>query len=234
MTQVGNRIFTKIERADKALVERFAKIPTSNINDQMNRLYNTDSTIKPLNKARMAGTAFTVRCNLGDNMMLHRALDLAQPGDVIVVDDGGCTRRSLAGEIMMTYAMKRGIAGVAVNGCLRDYDALSEMEMPIYCKGITPQGPFKFGPGEINVPVVLGGVVVMPGDILIGDPDGIVVIRKGDAADVIEAAEKKLAGETKKLAKYHSEGPDIDVHEPKWREEVLKSGAVVIDDKQKL
>jgi len=234
MTQVGNRIFLGIERADKSLVERFSKIPTSNINDQMNRLYNTDSTIKPLNKARMAGTALTVRCTAGDNMMFHRALDLAQPGDVIVVDDGGCMVRSLAGEIMMTYAQLRGIAGVAVNGCLRDYDALSEMTMPIYCKGITPQGPFKNGPGEINVPVNLGGVVVMPGDIIIGDPDGIVVIRKEDAADVIEAAEKKVAGETVKLNKYHTEGPDVDVHGPNWEKNVAKAGCVTIDAKQKL
>lgn len=212
-TAVGFRIFNNITRPDPEFIEKFKGIPTSNINDEMNRLYNTSAAIRPLNKVTtFAGPAFTVKVPIGDNLMFHKALDLAQPGDVIIVDGAGAMDRSLAGEIMMTFAELKGIAAVVVDGTLRDYDALSQLDMPIYCKGITPQGPFKHGPGEINVPVCCGGIVVFPGDIIVGDPDGIVVIRPEDAGEVLTAAQKKLAGEIAKLSKYHALGPDYEEH----------------------
>ena len=229
MSNVGFRIFTHIDRPDPALVERFRGIPSSNINDMMNRLYNTDSTIKSLNGRPLLGTAFTVKAPAGDNMMFHRALDLAQPGDVIVVDGGGCSVRSLAGEIMMTYCQGRGFAGVVVNGCLRDLDGIQKLDMPVYATGITPQGPYKNGPGEINVPVCIGGVAVLPGDILVGDVDGIVVIRKEDAPLIIDEAVAKLAQEEKKLEGYHKNGPDFDKHVPNWEKQVADKGVVYID-----
>lgn len=232
MSKVGFRVFTKVERADRQLVERFRNIPTSNINDMMNRLYNTDATIKRYNPKAgpMAGTAITVRAPLGDNAMFHRALDLAQPGDVVVVDAGGCNERALAGEIMMTYSVKKGIAGWVVNGALRDLGGLLECPMPVYCTGITPQGPYKNGPGEINVPVCCGGVVVMPGDIVIGDEDGVVVIRKEDAADIIGEAEDKLAKETVKLERYAKVGLEGDKHQETWIKNLEKLGVTYIED----
>ena len=232
MSNIGFRIFTKVERPDRALVERFRGIPSSNINDMMNRLYNTDATIKRYNPQAgpMVGTAITVKAPLGDNAMFHRALDLAQPGDVIVVDAGGCNERSLAGEIMMTYSVKKGIAGWVVNGALRDLGGLMECPMPVYCTGITPQGPFKNGPGEINVPVCCGGVVVMPGDIVVGDEDGVVVVRKEDAETVIAEAEDKLAKETAKLKRYAEIGLEGDKHEESWIKTVEKLGVTYIDD----
>lgn len=222
----GFRVFTKVDRPDRALVERFRGIPTSNINDMMNRLYNTNGSIHPMNEVPMVGTAFTVKAPLGDNMVFHRALDLAQPGDVIVVDGGGCTDRSLAGEIMMTYAAKRGIAGIVVDGALRDADGLKNCPMPIYCKAITPQGPYKHGPGEINVPVCCGGVAVLPGDIVVGDADGVVFIRPEDAPFIIEKAEKKFATEEKKLEMYRTVGIDEDKHRPSYEKQLREAGAV--------
>lgn len=221
---IGFRVFNEIERPDRGLVERFAGIPTSNINDMMNRLYNTDGTIHPLNQVPLLGTAVTVKVPLGDNLMFHCALDVAQPGDVLVVDGGGCTDRSLAGEIMITYAAKKGLAGIVVNGALRDLDGIQSAPIAIYAKGITPQGPYKNGPGEINVPVCCGGVVVMPGDILVGDMDGIVVIRKEDAADLIEAAVQKLDDETKKLTSYANEGIDQEAHTATWQKKAEQLG----------
>ena len=200
MSVIGNRIFTKFTRATKELVEAFRGIPSSNINDEMNRLFNMNENIRLLNPTtskQLLGTAFTVRVPLGDNLFFHEALDRAQPGDVIVVEAGGYCNRSLAGEIMMKFAQYKGIAGIVADGCLRDADALSKMEMPIYCVGITPQGPFKNGPGEIGTPVAVGGQVVFPGDIIVGDADGIVVIHKEDADLVAEVAKKKKAGEDK-------------------------------------
>lgn len=224
---VGFRVFTDITRPDSNLIKRFSGIPTSNINDMMNRLYNTNGSIHPMNNHPLAGTAFTVKAPIGDNLAFHRALDLAKPGDVIVVDGGGCCDRSLAGEIMITYATARGIAGIVVDGALRDKEALEKASIPIYCKAVTPQGPYKNGPGEINVPICCGGVAVLPGDIVIGDDDGIVFIRQEDAGFIIEKAEKKVRDEAKKLLMYHTEGIDEETHRTKYENEFSSKGAKV-------
>ncbi len=195
---IGLRIFNKAPRPDPAVIEAFRGLPSSNINDEMNRLYCMHSSISPLNRVEsMIGTAITVKAPVGDNLMFHQALDMAQPGDIIVVDGGGSMERSLAGEIMLRFACMKGLAGVVVDGCLRDLDGIQSLSMPVYAKGITPQGPFKFGPGEVNVPVSCGGQVVFPGDILVGDMDGIVVIRRQDAQAVAAAAIAKKSGEDK-------------------------------------
>jgi regulator of RNase E activity RraA len=231
MSNIGFRIFTKIDRPNSELVKRFKGIPTSNINDMMNRLYNTDSTIKLLNSSGpLLGTAITVKAPVGDNAMFHRALDLALPGDVIVVDGGGCEERSLAGEIMMTYSVKKEIAGWVINGALRDLDGIRRCPIPIYGKCITPQGPYKNGPGEINVPICCGGVAVLPGDIVVGDDDGIVFIRKADALLVIEEAIEKYAAETKKLKNYAETGLRDDKHESTWESAVEKLGVIYVDN----
>ncbi|MDO5549958.1 MAG: RraA family protein [Lachnospiraceae bacterium] len=204
MSNVGFRQYNNIKRADRALVELFRGIPTPNIDDNMNRMFSLRG-LKPYNKAPLLGTAFTVRVPAGNNLMFNRAIDLAQPGDVIVVDGGGYMERALCGEIMMTYAKKRGIAGFIVNGCIRDVEATAEMDFPVYALGQNPNGPMKNGPGEINTPVVCGGMVIMPGDILAGDADGLVVIRPEDAAEVAQKAVKQNEGE-KKLLETIAEG----------------------------
>ena len=200
MLNVGNRYFTEVKRPDRSLVERFRGLPSSNINDEMNRLFCMHDYMKllnPENSVQLVGTAITVKAPIGDNLMFHQALDMSQPGDIIVVDGGSGNNRSLAGEIMMRFAQEKGLAGIVVDGCLRDLDGIKSLKMPIYAKGITPQGPYKNGPGEVNVPVSCGGQVVFPGDILVGDQDGIVVIRPQDAEAVLEVALKKKAGEDK-------------------------------------
>lgn len=229
-TNVGFRVYSKIDRPDPELVEKFRGIPSSNINDEMNRLYCMSAAISPLNEVEsMVGTAFTVKAPMGDNLMFHRALDMARPGDIIVVDGAGAMDRSLAGEIMITFAEKKGIAGIVVDGALRDLDGIRRSSIPVYARGITPQGPFKNGPGEIGVPVCCGGIVVFPGDILVGDQDGIVVIRPADAGEVLKAAQKKLASETAKLSKYAAEGPDIEAHAERIQKNLESKGAAFIE-----
>ncbi|WMJ83692.1 RraA family protein [Oscillospiraceae bacterium LTW-04] len=197
MISIGNRIFTKVERPDPKIVELFRGLPSSNINDEMNRLFCMHDYIRPLNNVPLLGTAITVKAPIGDNLFFHQALDMAQPGDVIVVDGGSGCNRSLAGEIMVRFAAKKGLAGIVVDGCLRDLDGIKVLPIAVYAKGITPQGPFKFGPGEINTPIACGGQVVFPGDILVGDADGIVVIHRQDAEAVANVAIKKKAAEDK-------------------------------------
>ncbi len=197
---IGFRVFKNVERVSADVLEAFRGIPASNIADQMGRLYCTDSSIKAFNKTPLLGSAFTVKVPQGDNLMIHYALELAEPGDVLVIDGEGDLSHSLLGEIMVTYARQKKIAGVVVNGCIRDSDALSKLtDFSVYAMGVTPQGPYKNGPGEINVPVCCGGVAVLPGDLLAGDQDGIVVIRRDDAPGLIEGARKKFASEEEML-----------------------------------
>lgn len=159
MITIGNRIFTEVKRPSRELVEKFRGLPSSNINDEMNRLFCMHDYMKLLNPGtavQLLGTAITVKAPIGDNLFFHEALDLAQPGDIIVVDGGSGCNRSLAGEIMMRFAQLKGIAGFVVDGCLRDLDGAETLTMPVYAKGVTPQGPFKFGPGEVNTPIACG------------------------------------------------------------------------------
>jgi RraA family protein len=190
MKNIGCKIISNFQRPDRKLVELFKDLPVANIDDCMNRTAAVDPAINPLNKATLLGTAFTVKVPEGDNLMFHKAMDLAQPGDVIVIDAGGDTKRAIFGELMVTYCKSRGIAGVIVDGSVRDADALSEMDIAVYAKGITPNGPYKNGPGEINTPITFGGKVVCPGDIIVGDGDGIVVIRPEEAEFIAEQTRK--------------------------------------------
>lgn len=158
------------------MVEGFKGLPVANVADEMNRFFCVAARIKPYNDKPLLGTAITVKLRAADNLMLYKALELAQPGDVIIVDAQGDLSSAITGEIMMTQAAVNGIAGVVIDGAIRDAEAMPELDMPVYVAGVTPKGPYKDGPGEINVPVCCGGVVVNPGDIVVGDSDGIVII----------------------------------------------------------
>lgn len=186
-------------RPDRKLTEAFQGLPSSNINDNMGRLYNTNSSIRPLNGLPICGPAFTVKVPQGDNLMFHKALDLALPGDIIVVDGEGDMEHALAGELMIRHAIRRKLGGFVINGCMRDLDAIESLPFPVYAKGITPQGPYKNGPGEINVPVCCAGRVICPGDILVGDRDGIAIIPVEFAEELLPKAKKKFEGEQKRI-----------------------------------
>jgi len=186
---IGCRIRKNIIRPNKKLIEAFRGIPVANIDDCMNRIACLDANIQPINHTPLLGVAFTVRCPAGDNLMLHKAMDLAKPGDVIVVAAAGSMSRSICGDIMSTYCKSRGVVGFIIDGCIRDHDELSAYtDFAVYARGVTPNGPYKNGPGEINFPVSVGGIVITPGDILIGDGDGVVVIRPEEAAGLAKAA----------------------------------------------
>lgn len=195
MSNIGFRIYTQINRPAIDIIKGFRGIPVANISDLMNRSGVLDSRIQKIGGRKLIGPAFTVRTRAGDNLMLHKALQMAEPGDVIVVDGAGELSQAITGEIMMATAAQKGIAGVIIDGAVRDVEALRQMEMPIYAAGVTPAGPYKDGPGEINVPVSVGGVVIRPGDIIVGDGDGVVVIRPDDVGDLIEKAQAKHKGE---------------------------------------
>jgi len=196
---VGFRIFPSPPRADGALLERLARLPVSNVSDNMLRGHGAG--LQAFHRSgRMVGTAFTVRTRPGDNLMVHKAIDMAVAGDVIVVDAGGALENAIIGELMAGWAAKRGIAGLVIDGAIRDSEALSAGDFPVYAAGVTHRGPWKDGPGEINVPVCIDGMVVMPGDLVVGDHDGLLAIPQRDAARVIEAAEAQHRKEQASLA----------------------------------
>ncbi|VBB05094.1 demethylmenaquinone methyltransferase [Lucifera butyrica] len=226
MSNVGLRIFTQVKRPPQALIEGFAGIPVANIADNMNRMSCMNAKIRPISDVSLLGPAFTVKSRPGDNLMLHRALDLAEPGDIVVVDAQGDLTNSIMGELMASWAKQRGLGGFVIDGAIRDVGALKKMGMPIYAAGITPAGPYKDGPGEINVPVVCGGVVVHPGDILVGDADGIVVIIPRDAEMLLEKAKEKSRQESKVM-----EDIAQGAWDRRWVERELEArGAVVVQE----
>lgn len=196
MSNLGFRIFTEFERPSRELIEGFMDLPVANLADNMGRISCVDSAIKPFNKGKLLGCAFTVKAPAGDNLMFHKALDMAHEGDIIVVDGGGYMERSLCGEIMMRYSMMKKLGGFLLDGCIRDVEAARDLDFPVYARGVNPNGPYKNGPGEINVPVSIGGQVVFPGDIIVGDEDGVVIVRPEDAKELIEKTKKFNDNET--------------------------------------
>ena len=185
---VGKRIYLQRELPDMKLVEEFKNIPAS-----------IHLVSKP--KAQMmAGPAYTVKCRAGDNLALHAALNFCQEGDVLVVSNEEDNTRALMGEIMMAYlCYTKKIAGIVLDGPIRDIDEIGNWDFPVYCTGTTPGGPYKEGPGEINVPIACGGVSVNPGDIILADPDGVIVIPRKDAPVILEDAKKFMAADAAKL-----------------------------------
>lgn len=195
---IGCKIIRDFPRPDPDLVARFQNMPVANIDDCMGRIAAVDAAIEPVGyKGQLLGVAFTLRVPQGDNLMFHAAMDLAKPGDVIVIDAGGFTDRAIFGELMATYCKTRGIRGIVCDGAIRDRGGLAAMEnFSVYARAATPNGPYKNGPGEINVPVIIGGKLVKPGDIVVGDDDGVLFIDPAIAAelaDATEAVEKKEA-----------------------------------------
>jgi len=149
----------------------------------------------------MVGAALTVKARPGDNLLIHKALDMAGPGDVVVVSNEGDRGRALAGEVMVTHAEYRGIPGIVFDGPIRDMDVLKDSNLFLYATGSTPGGPFKFGPGEINVPIACGGITVVPGDLIIGDPDGVIVVPRSDAEEILSQAKEFAQKDQAKVAK---------------------------------
>ena len=176
-------------RPKNELVEKFRSIPTAIISDNMHRIFAGGAGLRPLHgDALLCGSALTVRTRPGDNLMVHKALDVARPGDVIVVDAGGDMTNAIIGEIMLNYAISRGVAGFVIDGAVRDSAAIARGGLPVYARGVTHRGPYKDGPGEVGVPVTVGGMVVASGDIVVGDEDGLLAVPQSHAEEILKLA----------------------------------------------
>jgi RraA family protein len=215
---IGFKILKCERRVSAETVAKFRTLPVANISDCMFRMTAGGPRLLPMHAGGvMCGPAFTVKCRPGDNLMVHAALNRAERGDIIVVDAGGDLTNAIIGELMSSYAEHAGFGGFVINGAIRDSGALRASEFPVYAAGITHRGPYKDGPGEINVPIALDGMVINPGDLIIGDDDGLMCVPFEQTEEVYRATKAKFESEEVTLAETRAGKVDR-----KWVEDLLK------------
>jgi regulator of RNase E activity RraA len=212
------------ERVSAEVVREAGKFQAAILADVAGRRGTLDGRIAPLDPSmKLAGPAFTIEVRAGDNLMIHAAMTMAKPGDILVVDgkaDRGC---ALMGAIMINACRQLGLGGVVMDAAMRDSLELRELGFPVFCVGTNPNGPTKFVPGRINWPISCGGISVNPGDLVVGDADGVVIVEREKAASLLPLAGKKLADETQRIA-------DIRANRelrPKWLEGALRAAGVL-------
>lgn len=194
----GFRIRKNIRRPKKNIVNGLGEFDTPVISDLMNRLYTMVPAIRNMTAPdlKIIGTACTVKVYPGDNLMVHKALDIAAAQDIIVVDAGGSPMNAVLGDLVSTKARHRGIGGFIVDGYIRDLPGITALRFPVYARGVTPIGPLHRGPGEINFPIQCGGIVVNPGDIVVGDMNGVVVIPQEIAENLLHRLQDRREAES--------------------------------------
>jgi 4-hydroxy-4-methyl-2-oxoglutarate aldolase len=217
-------VIRDFERVDAAIVKEASRYPASILADVAGRRGALSGRIAPLDPSmRFAGPALTVDVRPGDNLMIHAALAIAKPGDVILVDGKGDLSAALMGEIMCQQCVALGVAAVVLDGAARDGVAIRELGFPMYAAGLNPNGPTKFVPGRLNHPISIGGVTVYPGDLVVGDGDGVTVIERAKAAAMLPLAAEKLAAEAKRIDSIRS-GKAL---RPGWLDGALRAAGVI-------
>jgi|SRR5690625_1109966 len=216
--EVGFNIYRDFERPSQELIETYSEFVTANISDTMGRLFTLDYRIKPVYSPmrKVCGPAFTVHARPGDNLLTLKAIELAKPGDVLVISGLYDTNNSVWGGFMSIMAAKKGIAGVITDGLMRDVAQTQEVDLPVYALGVTPAAPTKEGTGQINTTISCGGVVIEPGDIIVADEDGVVAVPLADAAALVPTVQEKIAKEAA------------------WMEKVLAGELIAIDSATQL
>ncbi|KAF0856460.1 RraA family protein (plasmid) [Pantoea dispersa] len=221
----NNLINRNIERVSALSVSQAAVFQAAILADVAGRRGTLHGRVKPLSpQMKVAGPAITVEVRPGDNLAIHAALAIAQPGDVLVVDGKGDISCALLGEIMATQAEASGIAGIIIDGAVRDADALAQGSYPVFAAGLNPSGPTKSIPGRVNHPVSVAGASIEPGDLVVGDADGVVVIAKQDVERIIALAAKKLDAETRRIA-----GIKQGDLRPGWLEGALRAAGMLAE-----
>lgn len=217
-----------IIRTAPELVKQAAEFQAAILADVAGRRGTLHGRVKPVAPTmKVAGPAITVEVRPGDNLAIHAALAIAQPGDVIVVDGKGDISCALIGEIMSTQAEASGIAGIIIDGAVRDSDALCENGFPVFSAGLNPCGPTKSVAGRVNYPTSVAGAAIQPGDLIIGDVDGVVVLPREAVPALLELAQKKLDAEAKRIAAIR----DGDIRAP-WLEKTLLAAGMLIEGEE--
>ncbi|MCM2292645.1 RraA family protein [Allorhizobium sp. BGMRC 0089] len=198
---IGFRVCKRERKIEAKWVEAFRALPVANVSDVMSRMTAAGPALRPYyTGGTMTGAAVTVKARPGDNLMVHKALDIAEPGDIVVVDAGGDLTNAIIGELMVAHAAQRGLGGIVIFGAIRDSAELQAGSFPVFAAGVTHRGPYKDGPGEVNVPISLNGMVIHPGDLICGDADGVLSVPIDAAEAIFAAATKKHQAETAQMA----------------------------------
>jgi regulator of RNase E activity RraA len=212
------------ERVSPAIIKQAGEFASSILADVAGRRGALHGRIAPLSLAtRMAGPAFTIEIRPGDNLMIHAAMAMAKPGDILVIDGKADRTCALMGSIMIHACQKLGFGGVILDASHRDTEELLEMGFPVYSIGANPNGPTKYQPGRINWPISCGDVVINPGDLIVGDADGVVVVEREKAQSLLSLAKSKYDDEQKRLSDIAS-GAAL---RPKWLEGALVAAGVL-------
>ena len=222
----GFRVRHEVDRPATETVQTLGAFDTPTISDLMNRLYTMVPAIRNLtDTTRIVGPACTVKVYPGDNLMVHKSLDVAQPGDVIVIDTSGSGLTAVLGDLVSTKARHRGVAGFVVDGLIRDLPGIRALgDFPVFARGVTPIGPLHRGPGEINHPISAGGIVVQAGDVIVGDPNGIVVVPRELTDEMVSRLNARKAAEADYTAAV-GRGEFSNT----WVDDILSQNGVVID-----
>nr|WP_315596014.1 RraA family protein [uncultured Cupriavidus sp.] len=223
-TQQLPDVIRDFERVSPDVVKQASEFASSIFADVAGRRGGLHGRIAPLSpKSRFCGPAVTVEVRPGDNLMIHAAMALAQPGDVILVDGKGDQSSALMGAIMVNQCIALGVAAVVLDAAARDAEEIIETGFPMYSVGLNPNGPTKFVPGRVNHPIQCGGVTVRPGDLVIGDADGVVVIEREKAPALIEEAARKVKAERKRIDGIKSG----EALRPSWLDDALRAAGVL-------
>jgi len=207
-------VITHIERTPKELIDQFCGIGTATVHEASGRKGAVDCAIKPISRGvRLCGPAFTVQCHPGDNLMLHKAIERAQPGDILVASVGGYYEAGYWGGLMATSAVAKKIGGLAIDGSIRDSAEIIRMGFPIFCRGFCIRGTTKTVLGLINHPTLFGGVLIHPGDLILGDDDGIVVVERMECEEVLEKSIKRVEAEKVKSEKLKAGVSSVELNQ---------------------
>ena len=194
-------VFTQVPRPDRKLVEAFKDIGAATVYEAAGRRGSVDPRIKPLARGiRLLGPAFTVECHPKDNLMLHKALQIAEKGDILVASTQDYPEAGYWGGLMAGSAIARQLGGLVIDGCVRDSTEILEMRFPVFCRGTCIRGTTKGILGRVNHPILFGNVLVNPGDLVLGDDDGLVIVEREEIEAVLKAAQERDAKEEKKAA----------------------------------
>ena len=206
-------VINKIERPSRELIDRFRKIGAATVHEASGQKGGVSPAIKPVAKGvRICGPAFTVQCHPKDNLMLHKALERAQPGDILVASVGGYFEGGYWGGLMATSAMAKKLGGLAIDGCIRDSEEIIEMGFPVFSRGSCIWGTSKAVLGLINHPIIFGGILVNPGNLILGDDDGMVVVERRECEAVLEKSLKRIENEEKKTEKLKTGVSSIELN----------------------
>jgi 4-hydroxy-4-methyl-2-oxoglutarate aldolase len=194
-------VITNIQRPSPEIIKAFTGLASATIHEASGRKGYVDCAIKPINRGiQICGPAFTVQCAAGDNIMLHKALERAQPGDVIVANVGGAYDYGYFGNLMATSAIAKGLGGLCIDGCIRDSEEIIGSGFPIFARGFCIRGTGKGTLGLVNYPTIFGEQTVFPGDLILGDDDGLVIVRREECSEVLEKSRSRIENEKVKEA----------------------------------